>query len=71
MKKSFRALCLTYVLLTGFAVFAQSVKKDLSEPIPQAARKLVAGAIEIENRDPVDRSRRCSKEGDCNCSQLC
>lgn len=44
-------MCLTCVLLTGFADFAQSVKKDLSEPIPRAARKLVAGAIEMEKRD--------------------
>lgn len=62
MKKSFRALCLTCVLLTGFAVFAQSVKKDLSEPIPQAARKLVAGAIEIENRDPVGSILMCNSQ---------
>jgi len=61
MKKSFRALCLTCVLLTGFAAFAQSVKKDLSEPIPQTARKLVAAAIELEKRDRLTEAAAALK----------
>ncbi len=51
MKKSFLALCLTCVLLTGFDVFAQTVKKDLSKPVPQAAQNLVADALEMAKRD--------------------
>jgi thiol-disulfide isomerase/thioredoxin len=56
MKKSFRALCLTCVLLTGFAAFAQSAKKDLSEPVSQTARKLVASALEMEKRDRLNEA---------------
>lgn len=51
MKKSFLALCLTCVLLTGFEVFAQTVKKDFSKPVPQAARDLVADALEMAKCD--------------------
>ncbi len=61
MKKSIRALCLTCVLLTGFSVFAQSVKKDLSEPIPQPARKFVAVAIELEKRDRLTEAAAALK----------
>ncbi len=56
MKKSFLALCLTCVLLTGFDVFAQTVKKDLSKPVPQAAQNLVADALAMAKRDRLPQA---------------
>lgn len=61
MKKCFRALCLTCVLLTGLATFAQSVEKDLSAPVSQTARKLVATAIESEKRDRLTEAAAALK----------
>ncbi|HEX8638092.1 MAG TPA: redoxin domain-containing protein [Pyrinomonadaceae bacterium] len=51
MKKSLLALWLTCVLSAGFEVSAQPVKRDLYKPVPQTARKLVAGAVEMAKRE--------------------